>query len=212
MAQDFAKQRNNPDGNKRKRSASKPPMSGNANWSWYFSGLMTGVIISIASYLGVLKLGEGVTENAQNVQTSPEDLPAFDFGFYTELAHDELAANGPPVAPESGTDAVAGDTAPATTSTTAEAPTAAPELASAEEQRPVLYLWQVGSFQSREDAESLRARIILMNMNVTVSQGVVGGRTFYRVQVGPIAGRQYAQAARDILSGNGIDSMLLQLP
>ena len=146
MAQDFAKQRNNPDGNKRKRSASKPPMSGNANWSWYFSG------------------------------------------------------------------AVAGNTAPATTSTTAEAPTAAPELASAEEQRPVLYLWQVGSFQSREDAESLRARIILMNMNVTVSQGVVGGRTFYRVQVGPIAGRQNAQAARDILSGNGIDSMLLQLP
>ena len=107
---------------------------------------------------------------------------------------------------------MAGDTAPATTSTTAEAPTAAPELASAEEQRPVLYLWQVGSFQSREDAESLRARIILMNMNVTVSQGVVGGRTFYRVQVGPIAGRQNAQAARDILSGNGIDSMLLQLP
>ena len=51
-----------------------------------------------------------------------------------------------------------------------------------------------------------------MNMNVTVSQGVVGGRTFYRVQVGPIAGRQNAQAARDILSGNGIDSMLLQLP
>lgn len=212
MAQDFAKQRNNPDGNKRKHSASKSPTSGNANWSWYFSGLMTGVIISIAAYLGVLKLGEGVTEGAQNVQTNPEELPAFRFGFYNELANAEVAVNVPPVATEPGTDAVAGNPAPATTSATTEAPTATQDLASADAQRPVLYLWQVGSFQNREDAESLRARILLMNMSVNVSQGVVNGRTFYRVQVGPIAGRQNAEAARDILSQNGIDSMLLQLP
>lgn len=208
MAQDFAKQRSNPDGNKRKRAASKPAPSSNASWSWFFSGLMTGVIVSIAAYLGALKLEEGVVESAQNVQsgTNPEDLPAFSFGFYNELANAEVAVNVPP-----GTEAAPGNPAPDTTGATSKPPATTLELASADEQQPVLYLLQAGAFQGREEAESRRARIILLNMNASVVQSVVSGKTLYRVQVGPFAGRQRRDDARAILAGNDIESMSLQV-
>lgn len=227
MAQDFAKQRNNPDGNKRKRAASKPAAGGNANWSWFFSGLMSGVIISIAAYLGVLKLGEGVAETAQSAQTgaNPEDLPTFSFGFYNELANAEVAVNIPAGTVVPGLEPMPG-TNPTAAATNSESTTSAPdpatnpvttpatsqELATANEQRPALYLLQAGSFQNREDAESRRARIILLNMNANVAQAVVAGRTRYRVQVGPFPGRQNAENARDILSGNDIDSIPSLVP
>jgi cell division protein FtsN len=71
------------------------------------------------------------------------------------------------------------------------------------------YLLQAGSFQDRQDAESRRARIILLNLNANVVPGVVAGRTWQRVQVGPFNGRQNAEAARALLSENNIDSIPL---
>ncbi len=210
MAQDFAKQRTSPDTGKRKRAVSRGPQPANTNWSWFFSGLMTGVIVSIAAYLGVLKLEEGAAEAAQSAETgaSPEDRPAYTF--YDVLSNAEVEVNAPPsaepvVAAEGSTtsDTL---TAPAVTSaTTAAAPTVA-------EERPTLYLLQAGSFQNPEDAETRRGQIILLNMNANVVEGVVGGRTRYRVQVGPFAGRQSAEDARDILSANNLESIPLLVP
>ena len=74
-----------------------------------------------------------------------------------------------------------------------------------------LYLLQAGSFQNADDAERQRARIILLNMSASVAEGIVGGRTHYRVQVGPFAGRQSAEAARNLLSGNDIESIFLKV-
>ena len=76
MAHDFAKQRSNPDNGKRKRAASRPAPPGSANWSWFFSGLMTGVIVSIAAYLAVLKLEENVAEDAQVAQAGTNPVPS----------------------------------------------------------------------------------------------------------------------------------------
>ena len=73
------------------------------------------------------------------------------------------------------------------------------------------YLLQAGSFQDREDAENRRVKILLLNMDASVVPGVVSGRTWYRVQVGPFNGRNLADAARDALSENNIDSIPLQL-
>jgi cell division protein FtsN len=218
MAQDFAKQRSNPDGIKRKRAVSavtKGPPPAAANWSWFFSGLMAGVIISIATYLGVLKLEENVAESAQSAQAgiTAEDQPTYTF--YEELSRAEVPVDLPP--PE-GTAAVDAAAQPATNVSDATSPTPPPvtiatqsPAATTEEKAP-LYLVQAGSFQNREDGESHRARIILLNMNANVVESVVGGRTRYRVQVGPFAGRENAEGARDILSSNEIDSILMVVP
>ncbi len=49
------------------------------------------------------------------------------------------------------------------------------------------YYLQVGSFKVLEDAETLRARIILMGMPVEIQRAEVNGVQFNRVRVGPFA-------------------------
>src|SRR5690606_12871884 len=107
----------------------------------------------------------------------------------------------------------ASSAAPTTAATTeaaaTNASTAPATPVAAAEEKPVNYLLQAGSFQNRDDAEKQRARILLLNMNTAITQGVVSGRTFYRVQVGPFPGRQSAEAARNALAENSIESIPL---
>ena len=49
------------------------------------------------------------------------------------------------------------------------------------------YYLQVGSFRVLEDAESLRARILLMGMPVEIQRAEVNGMQVNRVRVGPFA-------------------------
>jgi cell division protein FtsN len=208
MAQDFAKQRSNPDAGKRKRAASRPAPPGNASWSWFFSGLMTGIIVSIAAYLAVLKLEEGVSEDAQvdPVGIKPEDEPTY--SFYETLTNAEVTVDTP-AATDTGQDSPATAATPATPNNVASAPQVA---AAATEESPARYLLQAGSFENKQGAESRRTSILLLNMNANVVEGVVGGRTLYSVQVGPFAGRPSAEEARGILSSNNIESIRLLVP
>lgn len=212
MAHDFAKQRNNPDGARRKRAVSKAPVPGNANWSWFFSGLMTGVIVSIATYLGAVKLEEGVVEDAQAQPAGADAENQPTFSFYEVLSNAEVAVDVPNAAAP-GAEATAAAPPPAEgaaaagTVASAATPAAAPTA-----EKPALYLLQAGSFQNKEGAESRRARIILLNMNANVVEGIVGGRTHYSVQVGPFTGRQSAEDARAILSTSDIESIPLLVP
>lgn len=50
------------------------------------------------------------------------------------------------------------------------------------------YFLQVGSFRVLEDAEALRAKIILMGMQVEIQRAEVNGLQVNRVRVGPFAG------------------------
>jgi len=208
MAQDFAKQRNQEPARRRPARAAtrttKEPEK--THWSWFFSGLMAGVILAIAAYLGVMKLDNAATEVAQSTPNaeSPAELPAFRFGFYEELARAEVEVRA---APGQG---VAADTTQAANlpSASLETPPAT-ATASPTDPAQLSYLLQAGSFQNRQDADNQRARIILLNMNASVVPGMVSGRTYHRVQVGPFASRRNAEEARDQLSANNIDSIPL---
>jgi cell division protein FtsN len=211
MAQDFAKQRSNPDGGKRKRSATRPTQPGNANWSWFFSGLMTGVIVSIAAYLGVLKLEEGVTEDAQAAQAgvTAEDEPTYTYDFYDRLSNAEVAVDTPAAAGTATEPPATSNPAPPAAVTP---PTNAQAAAATPEQSATRYLLLAGSFQNKQGAESRRTSILLLNLNANVTESVVNGRTLYAVQVGPFAGRRAAGDAGAILSSNGIESIPLAAP
>ncbi|HEY0962063.1 MAG TPA: SPOR domain-containing protein [Pseudomonadales bacterium] len=217
MAQDFAKQRSIPDPGKRRRAVSKTPPPGNANWSWFFSGLMSGIIVSIAAYLGMLKLEEGAVEEAQAAQLAvgPENQPTY--SFYEVLTQAEVAVTAPEVAtlpeqiPAANPEPAGAAPVNATEVTPAVTPAVPPAQTAKIEAKPDLYLLQAGSYQNRQDAENQRARIILLNLNANIAEGIVGGRTHYRVQVGPFAGRQSADAARSLLTGNDIESIFLRV-
>jgi len=220
MAQDYAKQRA-PDAQKRRpvRAATRTgAVQPTTHWSWFFSGLMAGVIVSIAGYLGVLKLEADAAANALTAQNAdPAELPTFIYGFYNDLANAEVTVDVPLAAgvaaatadaPPAPVPDTAGSSEPAavTAAATATSATAAPTTDAAN-----AYLLQAGSFQNRQDAENQRARIMLLNINANVVPGVVAGRTFHRVQVGPFADRRSIEEAREALSLNNIDSILLQL-
>jgi cell division protein FtsN len=219
MAQDFAKQRSNPDGGKRKRAATRPSQPGSANWSWFFSGLMTGVIVSIAAYLGVLKLEEGVAEDAQAAQAgvNSEDEPTYTYDFYERLSNAEVAVDAPVTPGAPATAGAAAETpaasstapAPATAST---APATTQVAAATPDPNATRYLLLAGSFQNKEGAESRRTSIILLNMNANVTESIVNGRTLYAVQVGPFNGRRAAEDAGALLSSNNIESIPLRAP
>lgn len=200
MAQDFAKQR--PPQQQAARKGGKPAArrSGGSHWSWFGSGIVAGMLLAILGYTGFLhyqSLNSSALDTAS--QQPPAELPDFDFGFYQELATAEVAVASP-------ADATGAVSEPASASTAA----ASPEQPAAVQQPPAPnYLLQAGSFQDRQEADERRAKITLMNMAADIVPGVVAGRTWYRVQVGPFAGRDSAENARKELSANNIDSIPL---
>jgi cell division protein FtsN len=72
-------------------------------------------------------------------------------------------------------------------------------------------LLQVGSFKSNRDADSLRARLLLLNLNAKIEKvSPRKNETWHRVIVGPFSDRSELADARGKLASNGIDSLLLK--
>ena len=212
MSYDFAKQRQ-PQGTRSRQQRAATRTSETAqqgHWGWFLSGIFCGFLIVGIGYLGIIKLDTAASETAQNAGSTdePATRPTFDFGFYDELANAEVEVPQPVIPGEAPADGAAPATDAAATAQTATTETAA---AVAQVEDSVRYLLQAGSFQDREDAENRRVKILLLNMEANVVPGVVSGRTWYRVQVGPFNGRNLADVARDALSENNIDSIPLLL-
>jgi len=195
MAQDYAKLRNRPTARDGKsRSATRAAPAPSTHWSWYISGVISGLFAVFVGYIGIANFNNG-TDNATvapATTVNEDDVPTFDF--YNQLANATIEVDQPAQA----TAATPGVT---TTGTQPAVATTAVDMRE--------YLLQAGSFQDQTDAESRRAKIILLNMNANVVPGVVAGRKWMRVQVGPFNGRQAAESARALLSENNIDSIPL---
>ena len=72
------------------------------------------------------------------------------------------------------------------------------------------FFLQAGSFRNQNDADKLRAQIILLGQNVQIESGKVREETWHRVLVGPYASREQLAAAQKQLAGNGFSNLLLQ--
>lgn len=73
------------------------------------------------------------------------------------------------------------------------------------------YLLQAGSFRSFDDADGLRAQLLLLNLSATVeTSSTKPGETWHRVLVGPFASGSKAANARAMLLQNRIDNILLK--
>lgn len=63
---------------------------------------------------------------------------------------------------------------------------------------------QVGAFREKEQADRMRARMILRDYPVTIVQS----GSFYLVQVGPYQEKAYAQSVQKRLQREGVDTLL----
>ena len=190
MTRDYAKkstkrspQRSSSRGNVKRRP--KKHNQSPPGWLWLFAGVLIGVLI-----MSLTKLSEVPSDQEIDISedTSTENSdnsgnkPRFDF--YTLLRESEVIVPDTP------------DTDNTATQSTNSNDT---------------FLLQVGSFKSNRDADSLRARLLLLNLNAKIEKvSPRKNETWHRVIVGPFSDRSELADARGKLASNGIDSLLLK--
>jgi len=76
---------------------------------------------------------------------------------------------------------------------------------------PVAYLLQAGSFRNPEDADRLRAELILMGLEVFSKKIEVNGEDWHRVLVGPLSSELELNRAQDTLAQAEIESIPLRV-
>jgi cell division protein FtsN len=72
------------------------------------------------------------------------------------------------------------------------------------------YLIQAGSFQTRDQAEKLKARLADAKVNAKLEQVMIDNTSWYRVKVGPYRSLVDAERMRAYLRKHDIDSVLQQ--
>ena len=99
------------------------------------------------------------------------------------------------------TPAASSETAISTAATTTAAP------ASADDSR---YLLQAGAFAASGDAETVKAKIAMLGLNARVESAQIGGKTVYRVRMGPYGSASELADAKAKLSGGGLPAMAVK--
>lgn len=115
------------------------------------------------------------------------------------------------------------DTVPARPpqATTPAASTAAAQPAATEpEPRPsapasaddgTRYLLQAGAFQASGQAEEMKARIAMLGLSARVESASIGGKTVYRVRMGPYGTASDLADAKRKLAGGGLAAMAIKV-
>lgn len=183
MTRDYAKQSRTPK-KKSKPNSRKASSNGAPGWVWLLAGVLLGMLIMTLTELAKISPEEATKAATATTEEEPGDngnKPRFDF--YTLLRESEvIVPDAPP------------ETTPA-----------------AQAQSDSVFVLQVGSFKNHKDADSLRARLILLNLTAgieTVSPR--RGETWHRVLVGPFGNNSEVAAARNKLATSNIDSLLLK--
>ncbi|MEZ0471726.1 SPOR domain-containing protein [Luteimonas salinilitoris] len=103
--------------------------------------------------------------------------------------------------------APAASTAATVTPSTAPAPTAA----AIGTDTAARYLLQAGAFSASGDAEALKARIALLGLSARVESAEIGGKTMYRVRMGPYGTASELAAAKRKLGDGGLPAMAIKV-
>lgn len=170
----------------RPRAATRvKPRSQVPGWVWLFTGTVLGAFVMFLIHLSdVSPANAPAQEEAAAVSEGVEEdqqQPRFDF--YKLLKETKV-----PVPEISAS------------SSSAAAPA-----------EPQLYMLQVASFKGADDAEQLRAELILLNLEAHVETARVrNGETWHRVIVGPFDSRSKLAKARSVLVSNQLEALVLK--
>ena len=99
----------------------------------------------------------------------------------------------------------AGATDAGTAATPAEASGAAAAPAS-----DARYILQAGAFGASGDAETVKAKIAMLGLNARVESAQIGGKTVYRVRMGPYGSASELAEAKAKLAGGGLPAMAVK--
>jgi len=141
------------------------------------------------------KVSTSPSKNPQKQDVKKPAEPKFDF--YTLLPEMEVVVDKKNV-PEKPVATSPPETVKPSTNTTEPEP-------------QTNFMLQVGSFRKMSDADGFRAKLALLGIESKVQSVTIDNKdTWHRVQVGPIVGRNKADAMQKQLRENDIDSLLLK--
>lgn len=199
--------------------------------------LLLGLIIGVAAAAAVAWfvtqvpmpfLDKASRDPAQTLLPDPRDAPDPNMGMYGKADSNNGAAKGlpplQPLAPDTGTagpdmsDDIArllssldkASKAPATAPVPGTGPGTNGQQASADAATRTIYYLQAGAFRSEPDADSVKARILLLGLPARIEKGESGGATIYRVRVGPFKGIDEMNRSRARLAENSIESAVVR--
>lgn len=165
-------------------------------WAMLLIGLIIGLFVAFLVYLDDLDappsaaVDEGTGERSvAGEEIDEEDRPRFEF--YSILPDLEV------IVPD----------APAPEESEGEEPD---EDVSTEIDPEGSYFLQVGSFQKAEQADRMKASILLLGLDVDIQTVNVGGERWHRVRIGPYADQAKLAAAQRRLRENDIDYLVLR--
>lgn len=72
------------------------------------------------------------------------------------------------------------------------------------------YFLQAGAFRGADDAEGMKARVIMLGLSAQVQAATVNGVTVHRVRVGPFKGLDEMNKARSRLGGEKIETSVVR--
>lgn len=191
MTRDFAKK-------SRPASRRRKPKSQVPGWVWLFTGAVLGAFVSFLVYLA------DVPEQPQQIADATPVVPAEAepekpapskprFDFYKLLKESEVIVPA--------TEADARQPEPSR-----PAPTADAQPQSLEE-----FILQVGSFRRNEEADRLRAQLLLLNLDAYTEQVTLNNdQVWHRVLVGPFNSQSRLANARATLVSNEYNALVLK--
>lgn len=157
-------------------------------WRWYFSGVVSGVLLCLGLYLITLPPGPGGPENIAGsspepvAETAAKQPPKPRFDFYTVLPEQTIEVEVDPA-----------------------------EVAQPRASAPkAVYLLQAGSFRQREDADRRRAELLLLGLEPRIEESTADNGHWFRVFLGPFDSRSKMARARSLAAGQNIDTLLLK--
>ncbi len=151
-------------------------------WVWLFTGAILGAFVMFLLHLSEVSPRD-TGNDTQKPEQAEKQKPRFDF--YELLKESDI-----PILTES------------------EPNTNEQPLQSGPE---VEYLLQVASFKSKEDAEQLRAQLLLLNLTAyTENAKIRNGETWHRVLVGPFKSKSKLSKARSTLLSNHHEALVLK--
>lgn len=181
--------RSAPDRRTGRRSPSRPRASSPVRRTLFHApSFSAGVVLGAVVVLGAAYLPEFMSREPSDSAaptSTPESRPRLTFEFDELLRNSRVTADPEPYA-------------------------SAPEADGAPDDE--LILLQAASFRSREDAERLRAALLLMDLPAATSDITLTSGHWYRVTVGPFDSRVQAQRALTRLRENDIAAIWTKTP
>lgn len=187
MTQDYArrKKRSAPKSNRKRKPARKRKSISLARWLTTIAGL--GGLLALLVYLAQVDPADSEKSAPRTPSAEEKSSDAgIEYNFYDTLRERKVVL-------------------PAQPKSTTSKPTKPADTTRYE------YILQAGSFVKREDAESRRIALLLLDVtNVEIEKSPLNGKTVYRVKAGPFLSRSKLANTRSKLLNEGIETLIIK--